>query len=248
MHEMNCFSISAHEGLNLSPALAHELTRGRQALMQKGDLLLGEIRQHLHPGLLSHQPHGIGHRRGIDGFVGERCGQLRQPADLNDRYIADRLETIFFEKHLHRKVRGGAKAAHSYGLALEIGNTLDLRRGYHIERDEIDDGTHRHEITSLKAGVDHSLAVSGGDRYLTGQHRLRHSRRGRDINQIGIQPLLFEIASIVYDPEGSLYRGYPGIADYELLCRSDCRQSEAQDKINNDKLPNKSFHSLLLCI
>src|SRR5262249_20267353 len=63
MHEMNCFSISAYEGLDLSPALAHELTRGRQALMQKRDLLLGEIRQHLHPALLSHQPHGIGQRR-----------------------------------------------------------------------------------------------------------------------------------------------------------------------------------------
>ena len=61
------------------------------------------------------------------------------------------------------------------------------------------------------------------------------------MNKIGIQSFLLEEAGVLYDPERSLNRGYPGIADDKLLRRSDCRRSEAQDEINDDKLQAKAF-------
>src|SRR5258708_1302044 len=54
--------------------------------------------------------------------------------------------------------------------------TLDRRGCNHVQSEEIDKRTARHEIAALKAAVYYRLTVSRRDRYFPRHHCLRHSR------------------------------------------------------------------------
>jgi len=150
--------------------------------------------------------------------------------------VAERLEPVFAQKYLHGKVGGCAEAGYPDRLASQILNALDLRRGHDVESGDVDDRSHGDQVAALETDIGDHLAVGGRDRHLAGEHGIGHDRGARNVDHVGLEPLLLQEARLLDHPERGVERAHGGPRHYELLRLGGLRQRERQG--NNKERKN----------